>query len=55
MQLLLRCKVVSSDANASMATTHFEVIGVISIDKIGVRHFRKEEIENSFELFESTY
>lgn len=44
---------ISSELNDSMATTHFEVIGVIGIDKIGVRHYRKDEISQNLEFFES--
>lgn len=38
----------------SMATTHFEVIGVLGVDKVGVRHYRREEIAQHLDYFEST-
>lgn len=37
-----------------MATTHFEVIGVIGIDDTGIKHFRKAEVELNYHTFDST-
>ena len=44
---------MSSEVTGKMATTHFEVIGVIGIDKIGVRHYRKHEVGDNLHNFES--
>lgn len=43
---------MSSEASASMATTHFEVIGVIGVDKVGIRHFKRSEVANNFAAFD---
>ncbi len=37
-----------------MATTHFEVIGIIGVDDKGIKHFRKEEIDSNYHNFDST-
>ena len=44
---------MSSEVTKGMATTHFEVIGVIGVDKVGVRHYRKSEIEDNYDSFDS--
>ena len=46
---------VSGEVSKKMATTHFEVIGVIGVDNKGVRHFRRREIDDSFGVFEGIY
>ena len=43
---------INAEANKKMATTHFEVIGVIGVDDKGIRHFRKDEIESNYHIFE---
>jgi 23S rRNA-/tRNA-specific pseudouridylate synthase len=50
---ITRNNVVSSEVTGKMATTHFEVIGVIGIDKVGVRHYRKHEVGENLHHFES--
>ena len=44
---------MSSEVTDSMATTHFEVIGVIGIDAVGVRHYRRSELEANLDQLES--
>ena len=44
---------MSGEFNEKMAVTNYEVMGVIGVDDVGTRYFRRSEIENSFGEFES--
>ncbi len=48
-----RNKVVSGEPSSKMATTHFEVIGILGVDDIGIRHYRHDEILENTDKYES--
>ena len=50
-----RNEVVSGEASDKMASTTFEVIGVLGADKIGIRHYRRQEIMDNLDYFDRSF
>lgn len=43
---------VSGEVSDKMASTSYEVIGVLGADKIGIRHYRRQEVTDNTDYFE---